>query len=86
MIDLKEFIEWYKSVEVDFWAKHRKFREPKLKDLDNSVEKLLEINCIEWDWWEFVKYLNEEMPISKQKDFLNTLLQELGLMSAPTEK
>jgi len=43
------------------------------------ILKLLEMYCIEWDWKEFKKIIDEELPLSKQKEVFEKLLGELGL-------
>lgn len=78
-INLNEFIEWYKKCEIEMWDKKRVFREPKLKDIKLPIIKLLEMYCIEWDWKEFKKIIDEELPLSKQKEVFDKLLWELGL-------
>ena len=47
VIDLKTFIEGYKTSEVIHGDLRWKFREPRLKDLDKPVMEILEIGCIE---------------------------------------
>lgn len=80
VINLDEFIEWYKKSEIEYKDKKRVFREPKIKDIKKPIMELLEIGCIEWDWKEFKKLIDEELPVSKQKEFIDKLLSELGLV------
>ena len=80
VINLDEFIEWYKKSEIQYKDKKRVFREPKIKDIKKPIMTLLEIGCIEWDWNEFKKLLDEELPVSQQKEFIDKLLNELGLV------
>lgn len=79
VIDLKTFIEGYKKSEVIHGDLRWKFREPRLKDLDKPVMEILEIGCIEWEWSAFETFLEEELPASKQAEFLEEILKELGL-------
>lgn len=78
-INLKEFIEGYKTSEVVCGELRRKFREPKLKDLDRPIMEILELGCIEGDRSAFKTFLEEELPVSKQKEFLDQILKDLGL-------
>lgn len=78
-IDLQTFIEGYKTSEIVHGDLKWKFREPKLKDLEKPVMQILEIGCIEGEWSAFKTFLEEEMPASKQKEFLEEILKELGL-------
>lgn len=78
-IDLKSFIEGYKTAEVELGEKRRKFREPRIIDLENPVFKILEIGCIEGEWSEFLFILENELTASKQKEVIEQILQELGL-------
>ena len=41
--------------------------------------EILEIGCIEWEWSAFETFLEEELPASKQAEFLEEILKELGL-------
>lgn len=79
VISLDEFMDWFKKSEIEYKWKKWVFREPKIKDIKLPILKILEIGCIEWDWNEFKKILDEELPVSKQKEFLEKLLWELGL-------
>lgn len=79
VINLKEFIDGYKTSEVVCGELRRKFREPKLKDLDRPIMEILEFGCIEGDWSAFKTFLEEELPVSKQKEFLDQILKDLGL-------
>lgn len=79
-INLQDFIDWYKTSEVCLWDKKRVFREPKMKDSKLSVMKLLELYCIEWERKEFLDILENDLPISKQKEIIKSILQELGLV------
>lgn len=78
-VNLQEFLDWYKKSEVTLWDKKRVFREPKVKDTKLSILEILEKYCIEWDRKEFSKILNEDLPLSKQKDLIDNVLWELGL-------
>lgn len=79
-INLQEFLDWYKKCEIELKDKKRVFREPKIKDIKLPILKLLEIGCIEWDWNEFKEIFEKEIPVSKQKELLDKLLGELGLV------
>lgn len=85
-INLQEFIDGYKKCEINLWEKKRVFAEPKMKDLwKMSLMKLLETYCIEWERSEFEEVLNNELSISKQKELMEKLLNELGLVWMPLE-
>ena len=47
MINLQEFLDGYKTSEVVLGDKKWIFREPKMKDINLSVMKILEKYCIE---------------------------------------
>ena len=79
MINLQEFIDWYKKSEIQFWNKKRVFREPRMKDMSLGAIKMLEANCIEWDWSEFKDILEQELWVSKSKEVIENILKELGL-------
>ena len=51
-----------------------------MKDTKLSVIDILEKYCIEWDWEEFKTILNEEIPASKQKELIEKILWDLGLV------
>lgn len=80
MLNLQEFLDGYKKSEIEYWDKKRVFREPKMKDTKLSVIDILEKYCIEWDWEEFKTILNEEIPASKQKELIEKILWDLGLV------
>jgi len=80
VINLQEFLDGYKKSEVCLWDKKRVFREPKMKDSKLSVMKLLELYCIEWERKEFLDILENDLPISKQKEIIKRILEELGLV------
>lgn len=85
-INLQEFLDGYKKSEVQLWDKKRVFREPKMKDLWKlSLMEMLETYCIEWEWSDFENLLNNELSISKQKELMEKLLGELGLVWMPLE-
>jgi len=85
-INLQEFIDGYKKSEVVLWDKKRVFAEPKMKDLWKlSLMEILETYCIEWDRAEFEDILNNELSVSKQKELMDRLLGELGLVWTPLE-
>lgn len=77
-INLQEFLDWYKKSEIELWDKKRVFREPKIKDTKLSVLEILEKYCIEWDYKEFESLL-DELPAAKHREFIEKLLEELGL-------
>jgi len=79
MINLQEFLDWYKKAEVELWDKKWIFREPKMKDINLSFSEMLKTYCLEWDAEEFIKILNEEIPSSLQKEVVEKILNELGL-------
>ena len=78
-INLKEFLEGFKTSEVQLWEKKWIFREPKIKDIQKPIMKILEEYCIEWDRKEFKDIFENELPVSKQKEFLEKVLKEVGL-------
>ena len=79
MIDLKTFIEGYKTSEVEYGDKRWKFREPKIKDSDLQIFEMLEKNCIEWDFKEFKDLIDNELTYANQKDLIENILKDLGL-------
>ena len=79
-INLQEFLDGYKTSEVELWDKKWKFREPKMKDVNLSVMQILENYCIEWSWEEFKEIINNDLPISKQKEIIENILKDLGLV------
>jgi hypothetical protein len=82
-INLQEFLDGYKKAEIELWDKKRVFREPKMKDIwVMTISEILENYCIEWDWAEFNNLLNE-LSVSKQKELLSKILQDLGLELMP---
>lgn len=85
-INLQEFIDGYKKCEITLWEKKRVFAEPKMKDLWKlNLMKMLETYCIEWERAEFEDILNNELSVSKQKELMEKLLNELGLVWMPLE-
>ena len=80
MINLQEFLDWYKKCEIELGEKKRVFREPKMKDINLSIMQILENYCLEWDWEEFKEIINKELPVSKQKEVMEKLLNDLGLV------
>jgi len=78
-IDLKTFLDGYKTVEIKLGKKKRVFREPKVKDLELSIQGILEKYCLEWDAKEFLDILQNDMPKSKYQEALDTVLGGLGL-------
>lgn len=78
-IDLKTFLEGYKKAEITLNDKKRVFREPSLRDMGLSIEEILKKYCLEWDADEFLKLL-EDLPKSKYKECLDSVLWELGLV------
>lgn len=80
MINLQEFIDWYKTSEVELWDKKRKFREPMMKDSKLPIMKMLEKYCMEWDWNELLQILENDIPISQQKELVKKILEDLGLV------
>ena len=79
-IDLQAFIDGYKKSEVILGDKKRVFREPKICDTGLKIIDLLEKYCIEGSRAEFEKILNYELPLSKQKELLDKILSDLGLV------
>jgi len=85
-INLQEFIDGYKKCEIELWDKKWVFAEPKMKDLGKlSLLQMLEKYCIEWDRAEFQEILENELSVSKQKELMEKLLGELGLVWTPLE-
>lgn len=80
IIDLQTFLDGYKKAEVILGDKKRVFREPKISDTWLKIIDLLKKYCIEWDRVEFEKILTTELPLSKQKELLDTVLTNLGLV------
>lgn len=78
-INLKEFLDGYKTCTVNLWDKKRVFREPPIKDLGLKGLEILEKYCIEGDFKEFKKYLLVELTESKQKELFRQIMGELGL-------
>lgn len=86
MINLQEFLDGYKKSEIELWDKKRVFREPKMKDLwKMPLMEMLETYCIEWERSEFEYILNNELSVSKQKELMEKLLGDLGLVWMPLE-
>ena len=86
MINLQEFLDGYKKSEIELWDKKRVFREPKMKDLWKLwLMEMLETYCIEWERSEFQDILNNELSVSKQKELMEKLLGDLGLVWMPLE-
>lgn len=85
-INLQEFLDGYKKCEIVLWKKKRVFAEPKMKDLWKLwLREMLEKYCIEWERAEFENILNNELSVSKQKELMEKLLNELGLVWTPLE-
>jgi len=83
-INLQEFLDGYKKCEIELWDKKWVFREPKMKDLWKLwLMEMLETYCIEWERSEFQEILNNELSVSKQKELMEKLLGELGLVWTP---
>ena len=80
MINLQEFLDGYKKCEISLNDKKWVFREPNVIDLWLGALEILEKYCLEWDFAEFKKYLLAEIPNSKQKELLNQIMTELGLV------
>ena len=78
-IDLKTFMDGYKTVEITLDKKKRVFREPKVKDLELSIVEILEKYCLEGDAKEFMKIIQNDLPKSKYQEALDTILGGLGL-------
>lgn len=79
MINLQEFLDGYKTSQVNLWEKVWKFREPKMKDAKLPIKQMLEKYCIEWDWKELLDILQTDIPLSQQKEIIKKILEELGL-------
>lgn len=82
-IDLKNFIEWYKTHDVVLWDKKRTFREPSIKQLlalkeEDDANKLIKEILIDWDLEELDIEI-QNLTKTQQAQFFNTLLTELGL-------
>lgn len=80
VINLQEFLDWYKQSEVELWNKKWIFREPMMKDLKLNVQDMLKKNCIEWDIEEFFDIVNNQLTKSQQKEVIKGILNELGLV------
>lgn len=80
MINLQEFLDWYKQTEVELWEKKWIFREPIMKDLKMNVQDMLKKNCIEWNAEEFFDIVNNQLTKSQQKECIKGILSELGLV------
>lgn len=84
VINLKEFMEWYKTTEVVLWDKKRVFREPTIEDLlkiekQEDVWKLIEWLIMEWTLEELDKELYK-LTKSQKEAFMTQLLSDLGLV------
>jgi len=80
VINLQEFLDWYKQSEVQLWDKKWIFREPMMKDLKLNVQDMLRKNCTEWDIEEFFDIVNNQLAKSQQKEIIKGILSELGLV------
>lgn len=81
MINLQEFLDWYKQSEVELWDKKWIFREPIMKDTKMRVDDMLKKYCIEGDSEEFFDIVNNQLTRSQQTELIKTVLKELGLVS-----
>lgn len=84
VINLKEFIDWYKTTEVVLWDKKRVFREPTIEDLlkienQEDVSKLIESLIIEWTLPDLDQELYK-LTKSQKEAFMTKLLSDLGLV------
>jgi hypothetical protein len=52
-INLEEFLEGYKTVEITLLDKKRIFREPRVIDLKLQTDSLLKAMLIEGEWSDF---------------------------------
>ena len=80
VINLQEFLDWYKQSEVELWNKKWIFREPKMKDMKMNIQDMLKKYCIEWDADEFFDIVNNQLTKSQQKECIKWILEELGLV------
>ena len=80
VINLQEFLDWYKQSEVELWDKKRIFREPKMKDMKMPIQEMLRKYCIEWNADEFIDIVNNQLTKSQQKECIKWILEELGLV------
>ena len=80
MINLQEFLDWYKTSEVELWEKKWVFREPKIKDIKMRVNDMLRKYCIEWEPDEFFDIVENQLTRSQQTELVKTILKDLGLV------
>lgn len=83
-IDLKDFMNWYKTTEVVLWDKKRVFREPTIEDLlkinnQEDIGKLIEWLITEWTLEDLDKELYK-LTKSQKELFMTKLLSDLGLV------
>lgn len=79
-INLQEFLDGYKTSEVELWDNKWKFREPIMKDLKMNVQEMLKKYCIEWDVEKFFDIVNNQLARSQQTELIKGILKELGLV------
>ena len=80
VINLQEFIDWYKTSEVELWDNKRKFREPMMKDMKMNIQEMLQKYCIEWDVEKFFDIVNNQLTRSQQSELIKGILKDLGLV------
>lgn len=79
MINLQEFIDGFKKCEIQLGDKVWVFREPKICDINLWFLEMLEKYCIQGEYKEFKNILDNELPITKQKEVIELIVKELGL-------
>lgn len=79
-IDLNVFLEGYKKSEIILGDKKRVFREPAIKDVGLNILEILKKYCLEGNPEEFIRIIENDIPTSKYREFIDKLLNELGLV------
>ncbi len=77
-INLKEFLDGFKTTTVCLGDKERIFREPKINELQMSNGELLKQLCISNNFEEFIQETSE-LTRDKHKALIENIFQELGL-------
>lgn len=80
VINLQEFLDWYKQSEVVLWDKKWVFREPLMKDMKMNIQEMLRKYCIEWNTEEFFDIVNNQLTRSQQSELIKWVLKDLGLV------
>ena len=84
IIQLDEFLEGYKTVEIVLSDSTLVFREPTVEDMQkhgNDIIKLLKKNILEGEWEIFETIYNTKMTRTQQEDIIKQIFEGLGLVS-----